>query len=208
MNRRNFTLRWHFTTAAVLTLALTATILPAREAGARDRPDNWNVDGAHGVLHVRGTLLEGACRLDMTSAFQLVSLGSTARGVLRHPGDRGQPVAFRLRLRDCSRSGGAEENRYTGTITQDAIQPVVTFSFTGVTDPDMPRLLKVSGVSGVGLQLTDPLGRHVRPGERGEPVMLMPGDNDLIYQVTPVRTPAPLIAGDYRAVANFEVSYD
>lgn len=206
MSRLSFTLRWRATTTAVM--ALTATAVLSQGVAARVWPDNWNVDGEHGELHVHGVLLEGACQLDMRSVFQQVPFGSIAYGTLRHPGDRGQPVAFHLRLRDCSRSGGVSDDRYTGTVTRDAIQPVVTLSFTGVTVPGMPQLLKVSGVSGMGLQITDPQGRRVQPGERGEPLILAPGENDLVFRATPVRTAAPLTTGDFRAVTNFEVSYD
>lgn len=53
--------------------------------------DNWNVDGANGVLHVRGALTESACRLEMTSAYQDVWLGKPAppgwrRWARRHAG--------------------------------------------------------------------------------------------------------------------------
>lgn len=170
--------------------------------------DNWNVDGEHGELHVQGQLMEGACSLGMTSVFQNVELGNIPRASLMNIGAEGQPVRFRLTLRDCSRSGGSQTNRYTGVHVQDAIQPVVTLSFSGVADPDMPAFFKVQGASGLALKLSDPQGRNVRPGLRGEPMFITPGDNDLMFTVTPVRTLAPLTAGEFLAAVNFEVSYD
>lgn len=186
-------------------LTLLATLAMSLSASAAD---DWNVDGEHGELRVHGLLTEGACHLDMTSQFQQVALGNIPQRLLAKAGDEAQPVRFQITLRDCSRSGGSQRNRYTGSSSWDAIQPVVTLSFSGVTDPLMPGLFKTTGVSGVGLKITDPQGRRVRPGERGEPLIITPGDNLLNYQVTAVRTPAALTTGDFSALARFEVSYD
>lgn len=189
----------------VASLMLISALVTTADAAVTD---NWNVDGEHGELHVHGLLSEGACRLDMTSQFQDIPLGNISQTLLDKPGDEGLPVHFQLILRDCSRSGGGQTDRYTGTTTWDAIQPVVTLTFSGVTDSNMPTLLKTTGVTGLGLKLTDPLGRLVQPGERGKPMFITPGDNFLNYWVTPVRTPAALSTGEFNALARFEVSYD
>ncbi|EGT5658712.1 type 1 fimbrial protein [Citrobacter braakii] len=196
---------WGQASFSTTLLAMLVSLQPLPAASAMD---NWIVDGEHGVLTVHGMLSEGACHLDMTSSFQQVSLGATAFSTLTTPGSEGQQVPFQVKLTDCSRSGGDQSDQYHGTTTWDSIQPVVTLSFTGVSDPDMPYLLKVTGVSGIGLKLSDPQGRIVRPGERGQPLIITPGDNEVEYTVTPVRTPAPLGRGAFRAVSNFEVSYD
>ncbi|WP_281083246.1 fimbrial protein [Klebsiella quasivariicola] len=170
--------------------------------------DNWHVVGEFGELYLSGMLTEGACMIDMASAWQQVELKPINKQVLQHPGDTGEAVSFKINLTGCARSGGDQVNRYTGASTQDAIQPVVTISFMGTADSDSPDLLQASGIRGMGLRLNDPLGRLVRLGQRGEPIMLVPGDNILTYTVTPVRTSASLLFGRFRAVANFEVSYD
>lgn len=196
---------WQWTTlfmsvlAALISLALTQTTRAT---------DDWNVDGEHGELHVYGLLTEGACHLDMTSNFQQVGLGNIASSTLKITGSEGRKVPFQVKLTGCSRSGGDQSDRYHGTTSWDAIQPVVTLSFTGVRDPNMPALLKVNGVSGIGLKLSDPQGRTVRLGERGLPLIIAPGDNELVYTVEAVRTSAPLGTGTFHAVSNFEVSYD
>lgn len=211
MNRQNDAaeflsgMYWWKTTPALGLLAALASGALSQTASAID---DWNVDGEHGELRVYGLLLEGACQLDMTSAHQTVSVGPVALHTLAKRGDKGKPVSFQIKLSRCSRTGGNQSDRYTGTSTQDAIQPVVTLSFTGVTLPQAPGLLEASGVSGVGLAVTDPKGRPVMPGERGEPIFLTPGDNVLTYTVTPVRTSQVLTAGEFRAVAGFKVSYD
>lgn len=170
--------------------------------------DDWNVDGENGYLHLSGTLSEGACTLDMTSAHQDVSLGAISKQTLNHPGARGMPVFFTVKLRRCSRTGGDETDFYTGASTEDAVRPVVTLNFTGVADPARPELFSAAGVDGLGLLLSDGEGRTVRPGMPGEPQILQTGDNILTYSVTPVRTPEPLSEGEFRVVASFEVSYD
>lgn len=211
MNRQHHTarylpgMRWRKTT---LTLGMLAVLVSGVLSQSASAVDDWNVDGEHGELSVYGLLLEGACQLDMASAHQTVSLGPVAKYALTNPGDKGEPVAFQIKLSRCSRTGGNQSDRYTGTSTQDAIQPVVTLSFTGVTLPQAPGLLKATGVSGVGLAIADPRGHRVTPGERGEPLFLTPGDNVLTYIVTPVRTAQALTTGEFRAVAGFKVNYD
>lgn len=196
---------WRKTT---LTLGLLAVLASGALSKTATAVDDWNVDGEHGELRIYGLLLEGACQLDMTSAYQTVSLGPVARHVLAKTGDRGESVSFQIKLGRCSRTGGNQSDRYTGASAQDAIQPVVTLSFTGVTLPQAPGLLEATGVSGIGLAVADPRGRPVTPGERGEPLFLTPGDNVLTYTVAPVRTAQALTTGEFRAVAGFKVSYD
>lgn len=191
-----------------LTLGLLVTLANGVLLQKASAADNRSVDGENGVLHVYGVLLEGSCQLDMTSAHQTIYLGPVSRHVLEKPGNKGEPVMFQIKLSRCSRTGGNQSDRYKGTSTQDAIQPIVTLSFTGVTVPKRPGLLKATGVMGLGLAISDPQGRSVTPGERGEPVFLVPGDNILTYTVTPVRTDHELTTGVFRAVAGFEVSYD
>lgn len=187
-------------------LALMVALVGGMPTG--QAADNWNVDGEHGELHVHGWLLEGACRLDMRSIHQEVSMGEIAKGELLTPGDGAQPVTFSLRLVDCLPMGGAQTNRYTGTSVQDNSQPVITVSFLAEADADEPSLLKVSGVTGIGLMLRDSQGRQVFPGKRGEPQFVTPAQDELVYTATPTRTVAPLTTGPFRAVSYFQVSYD
>ncbi len=188
-------------------LALGSLLLLSAGAQAQT-PDNWNVEGAHGVLNVSGVLTEGACRLDMQSAFQQVQLGTTTANILRTPGSQGTPVAVQLYLRDCLRSGGSQTDVRTGSKTYDRLQPVVSVTFRGVTDADNPDLLKVQGTSGLALRLLDGERRDVRLGSRGVPQYLTPYNSVLTYYVVPERTSAPLVAGAYRAVVNFGLNYD
>lgn len=188
---------------APLSLAAMMWLLPAAQA-----VDNWEVDGANGVLYVRGALTESACRLEMDSLRQEVWLGEVATGSLTQTGDRGAAVSFALRLRDCLRSPAANRDERTGALSWAADQPAVRVSFRAPADADNPQLVKAQGVSGMGLRLLDAQGEDIRLGSRGKPLWLTPGSNVLNYSVMAERTGAPLRAGSFDAVVDFSLSYD
>lgn len=188
---------------APLSLAAMMWLLPAAQA-----VDNWEVDGANGVLYVRGALTESACRLEMDSLRQEVWLGEVATGSLTQTGDRGAAVSFALRLRDCLRSPAANRDERTGALSWAADQPAVRVSFRAPADADSPQLVKAQGVSGMGLRLLDAQGEDIRLGSRGKPLWLTPGSNVLNYSVMAERTGAPLRAGSFDAVVDFSLSYD
>ncbi|WP_375163283.1 fimbrial protein [Serratia fonticola] len=175
------------------------------EAGAAD---NWNVDGANGVLHVRGALTESACRLEMTSAYQDVWLGETGTARLAQIGAQGTPVAVRLRLQDCLRTPANNRDERNGNLLGSAHQPAVSLSFVAPADADNPQLIAVRGASGVALRMVDQLGRDIRLGSRGAPLMLAVGQDQLDYVVKLERTRAPLQAGAYSAHVDFRLNYD
>lgn len=170
--------------------------------------DGWNTEGEHGELHIYGTLSEGACRLDMRSAYQEVMLNNLVTSTLRHPGDSAEPTPFVVRLLDCQRTRGEQTDSQTETVTSDAIQPVLTITFVSALNPEEPSLFKMEGISGAGLQLRDSRGRLIHPGERSIPQFVSPGSNQLAYTIVPVRTRAPLVAGEFRAVVDFRINYD
>lgn len=188
---------------APLSLATLLWLLPSAHA-----IDNWQVDGANGVLEVRGALTESACRLEMDSARQDVWLGDVATGRLARVGSRGAAVALELRLRDCLRGPGNSRDERTGTLSWAPDQPAVRVSFRAPADADNPQLVKAQGVGGLGLRLLDASGEDVRLGSRGKPLWLTPGSNVLTYRISAERTAAPLVAGSYRAIVHFSLSYD
>ncbi|CAI0729104.1 Type-1A pilin [Serratia rubidaea] len=190
---------------SVAMLLLCASGLAPRAAAAAD---NWQVEGANGVLHVHGVLTESACRLEMSSAEQSVSLGNTGSGRLQQAGDRGEPVAFQLRLRDCIRTNGSSRDERGGVLSWGANQPLVSVRFIAPADDDNAQLIKVQGVSGLGLRMLDAAGQDIRLGFRGKPQFLTPGQDVLTYRVMPERTAAPLQAGAYHSQINFRLNYD
>ncbi|MFJ3264862.1 fimbrial protein [Serratia liquefaciens] len=186
-----------------ISLGTLLWLLPSAKA-----VDNWDVEGANGTLYVHGALTESACRLEMTSARQDIALGEVGTGRLQAIGARSEPVRFELRLADCLRSPAGARDVRGGGLTWADNQPAVTVSFRATRDEDNPQLVKAQGVSGLGLRLEDSEGRDVRLGSWGKPLLLMAGQNTLSYTVTPERTPADLIAGSFRAVVDFHLSYD
>lgn len=171
-------------------------------------PNNWQVEGAYGVLNISGVLSEGACRLAMDSADQTVLLGVTPLAELAQVGARAAATAVTLRLRDCLRGSGASRDERTGNLSWGRQQPVMTMSFLAPADADNPQLVKVQGVSGIGLRLVDSQQRDVRLGSRDTPQFVSPGDEVLVWYVAAERTRAPLQAGAYRATLNFRLSYE
>ncbi|WP_419246385.1 fimbrial protein [Serratia sp. NFX21] len=170
--------------------------------------DNASVDGANGVLHVHGALTESACRLEMASAYQDVWLGDAGTARLAQAGDQGTPVTVQLHLRDCLRSPANNRDERNGNLLWSPHQPAVSLSFIAPADADNPQLVKVRGASGLGLRMNDMLGRDIRLGSRGAPLMLAVGQDTLDYTVTPERTRAPLQAGAYSAQLNFRLNYE
>ncbi|WP_240116234.1 fimbrial protein [Erwinia endophytica] len=172
--------------------------------------DNGNVDGDgdNGVLYITGALSQGACRLEMNSAKQLVSLGNISTGDLNAPGTEADPVPFQIILRDCLLTGGHQRDAYTGNNVWDASQPVVSVSFVAPADADMPQLIKVAGAKGLALRLLDSRHQDVRLGNRSQPQFIDLYNDVLTYYVVPVRTAGPLQPGAFNAVVNFRLNYD
>lgn len=170
--------------------------------------DFSEVDGESGVIHVSGALTQGACRLEMQSAWQQIELGTVTTGDLITAGQRGTPVPFQLILRDCLMNGGRLQDTIKRGTVWDNMQPVVSVSFVAPADNTTPGLMKVDGAQGLGLRLLDSLQRDVRLGNRSEPVFVSPHRDVLTWYVVPERTSAPLIAGAFTATVSFRLNYD
>ncbi|MGV7959914.1 type 1 fimbrial protein [Photorhabdus tasmaniensis] len=167
-------------TGCVLVLAILLIPVTVSQAVESRVANIADIDGHHGELHVFGMLTEAACRLDMTS----------------------------LTFRDCLRTKGAVRDTRTGNLTWGNLQPVVTISFVAAADRDYPHLVRVAGVTGLGLQITDSANNDIRLGDRGRPRFVAAGQDSLTYYVTPVRTSGALGIGHYWAVVDFRVNYD
>ena len=165
-------------------------------------------DAMSGVVDISGELVNSPCVLDMSSADQAVDLGAVSRSQLLRPGDQASPVAFQLRFVDCQRASGSLLNERTGNLVWSAYQPVVSVAFLAPADAQDPRLVKVQGVTGMGLRLTDDLGRDVRLGSRGEPLFLAHGNDTLTWHAQPTRTAAALSSGAFRATVDFRLIYE
>lgn len=170
--------------------------------------DNWDVEGANGVLYVSGSLTESPCRLAMNSAYQSVVLGNTETADLKQVGQTGKPVPFHLELRDCIEMPTSLENVRTGQTAWSSTQPAVKIRFIAPTVPFMPTVARVNGTQGLGLELTNRQGDVLPLDETSNPHLLASGQDTLTYYVTPIRTAATLQPGAYSAVIAFEMLYE
>lgn len=161
-----------------------------------------------GALRITGGLIEGACQLEMDSAWQQINMGSISSSELSKPGDSAEPVSFQIRFRDCVRSKGSQRDEDYGTLVWSESQPVVSLVFMAPADANTPDLFALRGAAGVGLRITDKSSRTIKPGRRTHPVFLAPGNDELTFNVAVERTAAPLVVGMYSATADFRVSYE
>lgn len=159
-------------------------------------------------FQVTGTLLESACYLDPSSAYQTVYLGDLNTARLLQVGDQGTPVALHLKLQGCVRSDGGRRDSQHGTLVWSAIEPVAALTFRAVADADTPELIKVAGAEGFGLRLLDVQGQDVRLGRTAPAWFVSPGQSQLTYYIRPERTAAPLRPGPFRANLNVNLAYD
>lgn len=180
-------------------------MLAAAEVGAASLE---GVDGEHGTLTVSGELVDSPCRLSMDSLDQTVDLGTLASSDLTRPGDRSNPVRFSVRLEGCLVASGYLRDAGTDGATWSASQPVVDVAFTAPADFRNPSLMRLNGVEGIALRLTDDRNQDVRLGSRGVPKLLTPGDNTLSWDIVAERVPGPVVPGAFRAVADFRLSYE
>lgn len=170
--------------------------------------DFSQVDGETGTLHITGALTQGACRLEMQSAWQQIDLGTLVTGDFTSVGQRGEAIPFQLILRDCLLTGGRLQDAIKRGTTWESKQPVVSVSFVAPADPHSPELASVNGAQGIGLRLLDSRQHNVRLGNRSEPLFVAPYHDVLTWYVVPERTSAPLVAGPFTATVNFRLNYD
>lgn len=175
--------------------------------GQAHAADDEDVEGMVGMLNIRGSMHEMPCSLEMTSLHQTIDLGAVSASQLMRPGDEATSRPFQLHFKDCQRTAGGIRSERTGNLVWSAFQPVLSVAFVAPADADDPRLVKVQGITGMGLRLTDAQGRDVQLGSRGEPVFLPLGASTQTWHVQPTRTSAPLTSGAFRAVVDFRLNY-
>lgn len=167
-----------------------------------------NVDGEHGTLTVTGQLVDSPCQMSMESRDQSIDLGTLASADLAYPGSRSKPVRFDVRLQGCLVASGHIRDVMSDAMVWGHGQPVVNVSFTAPQDFSDPSLMKLSGVQGIALRLTDSHNHDMRLGSFGVPQLLTPGRNSLRWTIVAERVPGPLVPGAFRAIADFRLSYD
>lgn len=159
-------------------------------------------------FQVIGSLLESACYLDTNSSHQTLDLGELSTANLAKTGDQDRPVTLQLKLLGCVRSEGGRRDDRLGTLLWSASEPVATLTFSAVSDPDTPELIKVVGAGGLGLRVQDVQGRNLYLGQTAPLWFVTPGDSQLTYYIRPERTGATLRPGAFRASLNVSLAYD
>lgn len=170
--------------------------------------DNWQVDGANGMLYVSGSLTESPCRLAMTSSYQSVELGNAETASFASVGAKGLAIPFRIELEDCIEMNTQLGNVQTGQTAWSSTQLAVKIRFVAPTVPQMPQLAKVEGVEGLGLAIETANGETLPLNRQSNPVLLPSGKDVLTYYVRPVRTTQSLQPGTYSALVAFEMLYE
>lgn len=160
-----------------------------------------------GALYVHGVMRENTCRLEMDSAWQDVDLGDISRADVSLVGKMAKPVTVKLYLRDCPEIPTRSANITALTHTRSTQQPGYQARFVAATDALNPDLIKVTGVSGIGLRLKDSRGKTVKMAQQSDTVLLNPGQDTVSFTLAPERTTAPLVAGSYHALINFSMIY-
>lgn len=205
---RTSCLKFARTTLWIFLLSGGITTLDLRLANA-EGIDGWDVFGMHGELLVQGALTEPTCVLEMESKEQSVSLGTISRVSLNRVGNRTDPVAVHIRLKDCGVVGNSpRDNMHGGNITYLPGQLVSYITVNGVESDNNKYLMKVFGSArGVGLRLEDDKHRQLIPGEHSEPMIMSQGNMDLVMHAMLERVPEELIEGDFHTTVNIDISY-
>lgn len=191
-----------------LSIALAIVGLALNGTAAARTPENQDVDGNVGLLQVHGKLLQSACRLDLSSSLQTVELGAIASGALSHVGAQGIPVPVEIKLQDCLASNTRSRNERSGNLVRGDKQVSFTWRILAPAVPENPQLVKVIGVSGVGLKVSDENRHALAPGVTSKYRLLDPGQNSLTFYITPQRTSAPLIPGELWSHIYLSLKYD
>lgn len=192
--------------AAVLSSIVSVPSLADSNDNIYRPVDNWNVDGQHGVVYVKGSLTESPCRLAMASSYQTVEMGNLDTGTLQHNG-KGTPIPFQIELEDCLETVTQLENVEMGMTAWSSTQPAVKIRFVAPTVPMYSDFVRVNGAQGLGLAVTTAGGALLPMGQASEPQLLPSGQSQLTYYVTPVRT-GQLVPGAYSALIAFEMLYE
>ncbi|HEK1094869.1 TPA: type 1 fimbrial protein [Proteus mirabilis] len=166
-----------------------------------------NSENSTGKLYIFGVLTESTCHIEMNSLYQSINMGNISLSKLKKIGDKGDPISFQITLLDCLEIPSLLRDGRNNLI-QSAKQPGVKLRFISNTVPFYPQLIKVSGIDGLGLQISDRSGQVLPLHEDSTPYFLEPGQNQLTFFISPVKTTENIKAGNYNALISFELVYD
>lgn len=152
---------------------------------------------AQGAVKMHGSIIETACAIDVGSRDQSIDMGSLPLTQIIRDG-QGPTRPFSIRLVNCVLE------------RQDANKPHWQYfrvTFDGLHEKG---LFGVNGqAKGIGLQIqrgSD--GEIAIPGQGMSNQTLMPGSQDLIYQLRLVANRQPLASGQYYSQLRFKLDYE
>ncbi|MDM3869178.1 fimbrial protein [Proteus faecis] len=166
-----------------------------------------SAEDSTGQLYVFGTLTESTCHIEMNSIYQSINMGNIPLTKLKKVGDKGEPISFQIALLDCLETPTLLNDRKDHRIWSSE-QPGVKIRFIANIVPFFPQLIRVSGIEGLGLQISDLNGRVLPLHADSIPYFLNPGQNQLTFLISPVKTAKYITPGYYNALISFELLYD
>ena len=156
----------------------------------------------NGRVTLVGEILDSACALDASSAYQVIDMDLLSMGsLIRH--NVGELRAFSLRLIKCSLT--RPDPGRPGSNLPDWQHVRVTFD--GVTDSGGRYFAALGTASGLALRITDWQGRESRPGVSMSLLPLNGNDQELRYALQLVGTGRPMVVGSHRTSLRFRLEY-
>lgn len=174
-----------FSFLLILTALFGMTITPVGMSAGQE----------HGRVSMKGSIIDSACAIATQDREQTVDIGIGTMGeIIRNR--RGTERPFSIHLVNCSLNTTNPVNSH-----KDISQFRVTFD-----GPSEGGMFRLSGASGVGLQIVDINGNVVVPGKSVSAV-LQSSSLQMDYIVRLIGNHRRLNAGEYHSTIRFKVDY-
>lgn len=155
-----------------------------------------------GLVTLEGQILDSACALDASSAYQVIDMTPVPVGRLIREGES-DPHPFSLRLVKCSltRPDPARPGHYLPDWEH------VRVTFEGLTDREGRSFAALGSSQGVALHITDANGQESIPGVPMDLTPLAGEDMVLNYVLQLVGNDQPMAVESHRAAVRFRLEY-
>ena len=155
-----------------------------------------------GRVTLEGQVVDSACALDASNAYQLIEFGPLPMGQLIRQG-QALPKLFTLRLIKCSLA--RPDSFRPGSYLPDWQHVRVTFD--GLADAG-GRWFAVGGTAkGLALRIADAHGQECQPGVAMALIPLTGADQELHYSLQLVGNGRPMAVGSHRTAVRFRLEY-
>lgn len=156
----------------------------------------------NGRINMAGEILDSACALDASSAYQVIDMTPlSVGGLIRH--NAGEPSVFSLRLVKCSLT--RPDPHRSGAYLPDWQHVRVTFD--GLTDISGRHFAALGTSSGMALRITDVQGQESIPGVPMSLIALTENHQELRYSLQLVGNGRPMVVGSHRTALRFRLEY-